>query len=850
VTNDRRQDHELRDLLLSRKEGTIAADGIARIDELVCNDASLLRMYIEYARVFSDLRLGLTDDRIDATLSRLLGVDESNHDVASRDVIDANHRQRSSQDRTTTASAADDLRLFSAPVDPFSSAPLPVHGDTLRNTTGYLVSGWPVAYLVATVIFGIGLIVGALVQVSQPVPYVGPRGLGEAPSHQSSIPNSSSIIARVTGMVDCVWEGSGFRVHGGRAEDQKSEIINQKSAVYLGDRLALRSGLLEITYDTGAKVTLQGPVTYEVESPIGGYLFLGKLTAKLEKKSEVGGQRPEPANQKSPDLCPLTSDLFAIRTPTAVVTDLGTEFGVEVDKQGNTKSHVFRGSVRFWPIAAGKGNETNAVVLRENESIQTQRPLDAPNGDVLLLRTSVDPRVFARSVHSSIKSSVKTLDLSDIVAGGDGRSLRREHDAAAPGGREDTILEARAQRNDDLYFSATDMIDRVFLPDGEQGAVRLDSANHRFRGFPKPVNKPSGSVCATATGLIGLQPNAGITFDLKAMRDRYPGTRPNRFRSTAFCRRAIGDTTLFQDDFQSDNAGAMPRDAGRVFLPRTAAGNAGNAWICDATDNTLVQLWNNVDPGHPNNDNGVNNYVKVQRDLPSDGKLRAAGWSAAATMNRPLELSFSIWKDSTAPAFAGVDGFAGQTLGGRSLAVYFYPNGTIAYYNGEHDIDTGIYTDTGITYHADAWQDVKIVADMATQTFSLTVEGVTAKNLRWKSGANVLDTIHFGNGQAARGRFFLDNIRLTTVAGLTESQRRGFGQGGQGDIWVFVDGRLRLKRLGIRAEDAAVPVDIEIGPNDRFLTIVSTDGSNGNPTDWAVWENAVLEMVTIDPDGR
>ena len=41
---------------------------------------------------------------------------------------------------------------------------------------------------------------------------------------------------------------------------------------------------MEITYDTGAKVILQGPVTYEVESKDGGFLSLGKLTARLEKK--------------------------------------------------------------------------------------------------------------------------------------------------------------------------------------------------------------------------------------------------------------------------------------------------------------------------------------------------------------------------------------------------------------------------------------------------------------------------------------------------------------------------------------------------------------------------------------
>ena len=43
---------------------------------------------------------------------------------------------------------------------------------------------------------------------------------------------------------------------------------------------------MEITYDTGAKVILQGPVTYEVETN-GGYLAVGKLTGKLEGKKDA-----------------------------------------------------------------------------------------------------------------------------------------------------------------------------------------------------------------------------------------------------------------------------------------------------------------------------------------------------------------------------------------------------------------------------------------------------------------------------------------------------------------------------------------------------------------------------------
>ena len=56
-------------------------------------------------------------------------------------------------------------------------------------------------------------------------------------------------------MVDCKWRaGSGSRV-------QRPELRSSILSRLLGDKFALASGLMEITYDTGAKVILQGPVT-------------------------------------------------------------------------------------------------------------------------------------------------------------------------------------------------------------------------------------------------------------------------------------------------------------------------------------------------------------------------------------------------------------------------------------------------------------------------------------------------------------------------------------------------------------------------------------------------------------
>ncbi len=158
-----------------------------------------------------------------------------------------------------------------------SSSPVPTLGfltTTLHGTVGYFSSGWPVAYLVATVILGVALLIGSLVPVSQPVQVARQSSLSRRIGRRAE----DGVVGRITGMVDCKWEER----RRPKIRNQKSR--NQKSLVALGDKFALASGLMEITYDTGAKVILQGPVTYEVESKDGGYLSLGKLTARVEKK--------------------------------------------------------------------------------------------------------------------------------------------------------------------------------------------------------------------------------------------------------------------------------------------------------------------------------------------------------------------------------------------------------------------------------------------------------------------------------------------------------------------------------------------------------------------------------------
>ena len=102
-------------------------------------------------------------------------------------------------------------------------------------------------------------------------------------------------------------------------------------SVPLGRKYELTSGLMEITYDSGAKVILQGPVTFDVEAN-GGYLAVGKLTGKLEKNAKRGTLNAELSDRRSSFI--VQRSAFVVRTPTATVTDLGTEFGVEVGQDG------------------------------------------------------------------------------------------------------------------------------------------------------------------------------------------------------------------------------------------------------------------------------------------------------------------------------------------------------------------------------------------------------------------------------------------------------------------------------------------------------------------------------------
>ncbi len=226
------------------------------------------------------------------------------------------------------------------------------------------------SYAMSAVLVCIGLWIFSLMSASSPSNAIVKNNSTDANSRNSTTPNVPPptlepqivSVARITGMVDCVWVN---------ADDAPFH-----DRVVFGTKYMLASGLMEITYHTGAKVILQGPCTYTAESTAGGYLSLGKLTARVESRSRLpdGTSRSRlpsgtlPTDSDASKSRPAGGTYFAVRTPTATVTDLGTEFGVEVEKSGGTLSHVYRGKVELRVVVCDGKNNEQVIPLGENES--------------------------------------------------------------------------------------------------------------------------------------------------------------------------------------------------------------------------------------------------------------------------------------------------------------------------------------------------------------------------------------------------------------------------------------------------------------------------------------------------
>ncbi len=110
--------------------------------------------------------------------------------------------------------------------------------------------------------------------------------------------------------------------------------------------LELDHGLAEITFDSGAELTLEGPARLQLDSDNMARLAAGRASAHV----------PEAARG------------FVIHTPSSYIRDLGTSFAVEVHDDHETDLHVLEGEVEV--SATSRILVNTPKILRQREAVR------------------------------------------------------------------------------------------------------------------------------------------------------------------------------------------------------------------------------------------------------------------------------------------------------------------------------------------------------------------------------------------------------------------------------------------------------------------------------------------------
>jgi hypothetical protein len=234
-------------------------------------------------------------------------------------------------------------------------------------------------------------------------------------------------VARFGALQDCRWVDAKLNVAPG-------------DGVRRGQRVELASGSVEIEFRSGAVATLLGPCIFEVESAMGGFLTLGQMKTRAATPESKG---------------------FTVRTRTARVVDLGTEFVTSAGADGLSRVEVTSGEVVVHVV----GERT---------------PQHLQQGDALSVEAG-SAQVIAR-IESGDETSAFRFPTIEPPSDRDDADARQGHavmrlvrgelrKTPSPGGGSgplEALLDGRAQSSKDAPTES------VFMDDGTSGWLQLD----------------------------------------------------------------------------------------------------------------------------------------------------------------------------------------------------------------------------------------------------------------------------------------------------------------------------------------------------------------------------------------
>jgi hypothetical protein len=312
--------------------------------------------------------------------------------------------------------------------------------------------------------------------------------------------------------------------------DMKSPMAKGDAFVTSGKCWLLREGYAELLFENDTRVTFEGPAEFQILTGDQIRLNYGRLYAVVPQEA-IG---------------------FMIKTPSAQIIDLGTEFGIDTNFQGDTSVHVMEGKTMM--IAGDQSNKLSVEIVRGVAKMITAGSLavsDIAHRDQLFVR-KID------SANQLIWNGQTAINLADIVGGGNGfgGGVQDAGINVSTGKMTRALPSEFVQMGSSGYRRVDDspFIDGVFIPgldDGPtrisaDGAIRaefprtsgrywghiLNGAFHYGEGVPRHELKLNGRIAGQPDNrALTIHSSQGITFDLAKIRKNVPGGSLSAFRS-------------------------------------------------------------------------------------------------------------------------------------------------------------------------------------------------------------------------------------------------------------------------------------------------------------------------------
>ncbi len=310
------------------------------------------------------------------------------------------------------------------------------------------------------------------------------------------------------------------------------EALKIQDFFYNTDRpRTLRSGTIEIEFNSGARAVVEGPAEFVCKSDNMISLSYGRLYSRV----------------------PQHATGFTVLAKDARIVDLGTEFGVQANVDGTLELHVTHGKTSL--IAGDKSS-------RDIYQIPAGQARKVSDQGTSVKEIELKGSAFAQKIDTEtglVWKGQKTLNLADITGGGNGFGTGTLEAGIDPGTGRPILFGPELYNIHPVVSNAyhrvegRPFVDGVFVPNSTDRPQIVSSQGHIFENCPQtngtyytgiingtvqefgwggPGLKLNGIVYGTADSpAIFIHANQGITYDLAAMRRALQGAPIVRFES-------------------------------------------------------------------------------------------------------------------------------------------------------------------------------------------------------------------------------------------------------------------------------------------------------------------------------